>query len=100
MNVLGSSTTEPFITFSEYDDLKPTDSFLLCSDGLWHYFTDRELGAVVAANTPRVAAEMLINKARERARSRGDNCTLALVKLVKPPKVEKNYKVEKMRRAI
>jgi len=100
VNVLGSSTTEPFITFSEYDDLKPTDSFLLCSDGLWHYFTDRELGAVVAANTPRVASEMLINKARERARSRGDNCTLALVKLVKPPKVEKNYKVEKMRRAI
>ena len=100
VNVLGSSATQPYITFSEYDDLKPTDSFLLCSDGLWHYFTDRELGAVTAANTPRVGAEMLINKARERASGRGDNCTLAIIKLVKPPKVDKGYKVEKMRRAI
>jgi len=100
VNVLGSSSAEPFITINEYSDLKPNDSFLLCSDGLWHYFTDRELGAVISANSPRVAAEMLINKARERAHGRGDNCTMAIVKLAKPPKVEKNYKIEKMRRAI
>lgn len=100
VNVLGSSSAEPFITISECTDLKPNDSFLLCSDGLWHYFTDRELGAVIAANTPRVAAEMLINKARERCHGRGDNCTMAIVKLGKPPKVEKTYKIEKMRRAI
>lgn len=100
VNVLGSSAAEPFITITECDDLKPNDSFLLCSDGLWHYFTDRELGAVVASNTPRTAAEMLINKARERAHGRGDNCTLAIVKLAKPPKVEKTYKIEKMRRAV
>ena len=100
VNVLGSSSAEPFITVNECNDLKPDDSFLLCSDGLWHYFSDRELGAVIAANTPRVAAEMLINKARERAQGRGDNCTLAIVKVSKPPKVEKNYKIEKMRRAV
>ncbi len=100
VNVLGSSTAEPYITISEYNDLKPDDSFLLCSDGLWHYFTDRELGAVVSVNSPRVASEMLINKARERAHGRGDNCTMAIVKLTKPPKVEKNYKIEKMRRAV
>ncbi|PRC91466.1 PP2C family protein-serine/threonine phosphatase [Solimicrobium silvestre] len=100
VNVLGSSSTEPFITFNEYDGLKPTDSFLLCSDGLWHYFTDRELGAVISANTPRIASEMLINKARERASGRGDNCTMAIVKLIKPAKVEKGYTVEKMRRAV
>jgi len=100
VNVLGSSSAEPFITISECNELKPSDSFLLCSDGLWHYFTDRELGAVIAANTPRVAAEMLINKARERSHGRGDNCTMAIVKLGKPPKVEKTYKIEKMRRAI
>jgi len=100
VNVLGSSSAEPFITINECDDLQPNDSFLICSDGLWHYFTDRELGAVISANTPRVAAEMLINKARERAHGRGDNCTMAIVKLNKPPKVEKTYKIEKMRRAI
>lgn len=100
VNVLGSSSADPFITINEYTGLKAHDSFLLCSDGLWHYFTDRELGAVIAANTPRVASEMLINKARERAHGKGDNCTLAIVKLNKLPKVEKTYKVEKMRRAI
>jgi serine/threonine protein phosphatase PrpC len=100
VNVLGSSSAEPFITINEYNELKPNDAFLLCSDGLWHYFTDRELGAVISANTPRVAAEMLINKARERSHGRGDNCTMAIVKLAKPPKIEKNYKIEKMRRAI
>jgi len=100
VNVLGSSSAEPYITISECSELKSNDSFLLCSDGLWHYFTDRELGAVIASNTPRVAAEMLINKARERSQGRGDNCTLAIVKLSKPPKVEKNYKIEKMRRAV
>ena len=100
VNVLGSSAAEPFITITEYNELKPNDAFLLCSDGLWHYFTDRELGAVISANTPRVAAEMLINKARERCQGRGDNCTMAIIKLAKPPKVEKNYKIEKMRRAV
>lgn len=100
VNVLGSSSAEPFITIDEYNDLKPDDSFLLCSDGLWHYFTDRELGAVISTNTPRVAAEMLINKARARAQGHGDNCTMAIVKLTKLPTVDKNYKIEKMRRAI
>ena len=100
VNVLGSSSAEPFITFDECDDLKPNDAFLLCSDGLWHYFTDRELGAVISSNTPRGAAEMLINKARERGHGRGDNCTLAIIKLNKPPKVEKTYKIEKMGRAV
>jgi serine/threonine protein phosphatase PrpC len=100
VNVLGASSAEPYITINECNDLKPNESFLLCSDGLWHYFTDRELGAVIASNTPRTAAEMLINKARERAHGRGDNCTLAIVKLAKPPKIEKTYKIEKMRRAV
>ena len=62
------------------------DTFLLCSDGLWHFFTDAELGAVTSKNTPRQASEMLINKAGERAQGKGGNCTMAIVKLVKPPK--------------
>lgn len=100
LNVLGAGSSDPYITINEYNDLKPNDSFLLCSDGLWHYFTDRELGAVVSSNSPRMGAEMLINKARSRASGRGDNCTLAIVKLLKPPKVEKTYKVEKIGKAV
>jgi hypothetical protein len=44
---------------------------------------------------------MLINKARERSAGvSADNCTLAIVKLVAPPKEEKGYTVKKMRRAV
>lgn len=96
VNVLGSTTAEPIITVNEFDDLRPGDAFLLCSDGLWHHFTDRELGTVIAVNTPRMAAEILITKARERAQGRGDNCTLAIIKLAKPPVVEKTYTIEEM----
>ncbi|MFZ6644532.1 PP2C family protein-serine/threonine phosphatase [Undibacterium sp. TJN25] len=100
VNVLGSSTTPPYITFGQHDDLKAGDSFLLCSDGLWHYFTDVELSVAIAANTPRQASELLIRKARERGTDHGDNCTFAIVKLVTPPAEVKNYVVEKMRRAV
>ena len=54
---------------------------LACSDGLWHYFTPRELGAIVSTLAPREASEMLIAKARQRARGGGDNLSLALVRV-------------------
>jgi serine/threonine protein phosphatase PrpC len=56
----------------------------LCSDGLWHFFTDAELAAVVGKASPRQASEMLIDKAGERSGGKGGNCTMAIVKLVKP----------------
>ncbi|MGZ5790427.1 MAG: PP2C family protein-serine/threonine phosphatase [Burkholderiaceae bacterium] len=101
VNILGSGTSEPYVTFGRRDGLKIGDAFLLCSDGLWHYFSDAELGAVIAMNAPRQASEMLIKKARERAEgTTADNCTLAIVKLIAPPKEIKNYTVQKMRRAV
>ncbi|MGD9836075.1 MAG: serine/threonine-protein phosphatase, partial [Piscinibacter sp.] len=57
------------------------DTMLACSDGLWHYFTPRELGAIVHALPPREASEMLVNKARQRARGGGDNLSLALIRV-------------------
>jgi len=52
-------------------------------------------------NAPRLASEMLIKKARERAAgTSADNCTLAIVKLVALPKETKDYTVKKMRRAV
>ncbi|HXA48618.1 MAG TPA: protein phosphatase 2C domain-containing protein [Burkholderiaceae bacterium] len=101
VNVLGHTRGDLYVTINRYDGLKAGDSFLLCSDGLWHYFTDAELGAALAMNTPRMASEMLITKARERATgSIADNCTLAIVKLVPPPAEIKDYTAKKMRRAV
>jgi serine/threonine protein phosphatase PrpC len=57
------------------------DTVLACSDGLWHYFTPRELGAIVQALPAREAGEMLVSKARQRARGGGDNLSLALVRV-------------------
>lgn len=84
VNLLGNSRKDPFITFGARQDVAPGDTFLLCSDGLWHFFTDAELGAVTAKSSPRQAAEMLINKAGERSQGKGGNCSMAIVKLVKP----------------
>ena len=99
-NVLGNSKNEPYVTIGRHDGLKVGDSFLICSDGLWHYFNDVELGPIISMNSPRQGSEMLIKKATERAAGYGDNCTLAIVKLVEQPKETKNYTVEKMRRAV
>jgi len=100
VNALGSHEYEPQVTLRRYDGLKAGDAFLLCSDGLWHYFSDAELGAAIAMNSPRQASEMLIDKARERAGGAGDNCTLAIVKLVEPATEAKSYTVGKMKRAV
>jgi len=83
LNALGNSRKEPFVTTGSHTGLVAGDAFLLCSDGLWHFFTDTELAAVVAKNTPREASERMITKAGERSQGKGGNCSMAIVKLVK-----------------
>ena len=75
------STTDPHIDFGHTTKLLPDDTFMLCSDGVWAYFSDLELGSILAACPPRTASEQLIALARERSAGRGDNCSLAIVKL-------------------
>jgi PPM family protein phosphatase len=60
------------------------ESIMTCTDGLWHYFTDQELGAVLMRLNPREACEYLIQKARQRAGGYGDNLSLAILKLSPP----------------
>jgi serine/threonine protein phosphatase PrpC len=72
---------EPPITPWHIDRLEIGDTLLACSDGLWHYFTPKELGAILHALPPREASEMLVNKARQRARGGGDNLSLALARI-------------------
>ena len=72
---------QPSIDFGSVDALGVGDTFLLCSDGLWHYFTDNELAVVLSTYPARKASERLIQIARDRADGGGDNCTLAIVRM-------------------
>lgn len=80
MGCLGTDK-EPPVTSHFISQLKPGDSLLVCSDGLWHYFSDMELGSVLFGLSPREASEFLIEKARARAKGTGDNLSLAILKL-------------------
>ncbi|MBC7484371.1 MAG: serine/threonine-protein phosphatase [Rhizobacter sp.] len=75
------TTQDPPLSHKHLGRLEVGDAVLACSDGLWHYFTSRELGAIVHALPPREASEMLVSKARQRARGGGDNLSLALVRV-------------------
>ncbi|MBK7616069.1 MAG: serine/threonine-protein phosphatase [Vitreoscilla sp.] len=71
---------DPPVTLQRIDHLQVGDTLLACSDGLWHYLSNKEIGAIVNALGPREAGEMLISKARQRARGTGDNLSLALIR--------------------
>jgi len=75
------TTTDPPITTGHVGRLEIGDTVMACSDGLWHYFTPKEMGAIVNALPPREASEMLVAKARQRARGGGDNLSLAIVRV-------------------
>jgi serine/threonine protein phosphatase PrpC len=69
------------LDYGQAEDLQAGDCFILASDGLWAYFSDRELGAIAKRYSVREAAEILVHQARERAQGVGDNLSLAIVKL-------------------
>lgn len=101
VNFLGGAQREVKLSIDHYQGLQSGDAFILCTDGLWQYFSEAELGAAIATHSPRQACEMLIKKARERAIGvKADNCTLAIVKLSKPDVVTPEYKARAMRRAV
>ena len=75
---------EPQVEMGEAQDLQVGDAFLLCSDGVWAYFDDHELGALLYNLPPREASEQLLRIARDRADGRGDNLSMAIVKLEEP----------------
>ena len=64
----------------------PGDSLLLCSDGLWAYFPDEELGVLISTGTAREVAARLIDLARARGAGEGDNISVALLKFIDAPK--------------
>jgi PPM family protein phosphatase len=99
LNLLGNSRKEPYVTIGSHQGVTPGDAFLLCSDGLWHFFTDAELGAATCKSTPRQASEMLIEKAAERSQGKGGNCTMAIIKVTKTPQDGADFTAPMPRRA-
>lgn len=89
---------EPVCDFGETDRIVDGDSFLLCSDGLWAYFSDAELGGVLAAYGAREAAGELISRARARGQPHGDNVSLVIVKIT-DPEAQERLRQERLRRA-
>jgi serine/threonine protein phosphatase PrpC len=83
VNALGLKRP-PNLVINEASGLLVGDMFLLCSDGLWAYFSDRELADILTRNPPRQAGDELLSLARDRARGQGDNVSLAIIKLESP----------------
>lgn len=79
MGCLGTEK-EPTLDVDFIPKLQPGDSLMVCSDGVWHYFSESEIGSVLATLSARDASEFLISKARSRAKGGGDNLSLAVVK--------------------
>jgi len=79
------------LDYGSIEDLRAGDAFLLASDGLWAYFSEKELGAIVKNFNARDAAENLVRHARDRAQGHGDNISVAIVKLDPPDKAKPRF---------
>jgi serine/threonine protein phosphatase PrpC len=80
MGCLGTESDPP-VDIHFIPKLRAGDTLMACSDGVWHYFSNEEIGSILSSLTPREATEFLIEKARNRGRGSGDNLSLAIVKL-------------------
>lgn len=80
MGCLGTETDPP-VDIHFIPRLRVGDTLIACSDGVWHYFSDQEMGDVLNRLSAREASESLIDKARGRAMGSGDNLSLVVVKL-------------------
>ncbi len=88
LGCLGMATTMPPLSLHSVPQLEAGDTLMLCTDGLWHYFSPEELGSVLVNQPPRAAVELLVSEARRRARGRGDNLSIAVIKVeALPPAV-------------
>jgi serine/threonine protein phosphatase PrpC len=81
LGCLGMTSAPPPVDVHLIERLEPDDLLMACSDGLWHYFTPEELGAVLAEQPPRAAVELLVAEARRRAQGMGDNISVVVLKL-------------------
>jgi PPM family protein phosphatase len=76
---LGSKAL-PRVTHHSISKLQSGDVMMVCSDGVWPYFKEAEIAAILENLNPREATEFIISTARTRSKRRGDNLSLAIVK--------------------
>ncbi len=74
------SKTPPKVSLYCIPKLQSGDLIMACSDGVWPYFKDLEMGSILENCNPREATELIITTARARCKNRGDNLSLAIVK--------------------
>lgn len=71
---------DPPATAALIPALAAGDALVACSDGVWHYLTDDEMGHIVDQLPAKESCQSLISIARERARGYGDNLSVLVVK--------------------
>ena len=79
--LLGCLGTEakPPIDIHALPQVRHGDMIMACSDGVWHYFSESELGEVLSSMSPREATLLLMETARTRARGTGDNLSMIVL---------------------
>lgn len=78
----------PQVSVGCVEELRPRDTVLLCSDGLWPYFAPAEMADLIAHRDLASACDRLIQLARRRAGGSGDNVSVAILR--QPGKVAKS----------
>lgn len=74
----------PQVATGSISDVKAGDTVLLCSDGLWAYFQNREMADLIGYRDLTGACDRLIGLARRRAGGSGDNLSVAMIRLPAP----------------
>lgn len=69
------------VDHGEADGLRAGDRFVLASDGLWNYVKEAEMASLLQDLPARDATRRMVDLARERARGKGDNLSLAVIKM-------------------
>jgi serine/threonine protein phosphatase PrpC len=100
--LLGSlgTETDPPIGAHRVGKVQPGDVLVACSDGLWHYLREAELGDVVQRMVPGDAVRALINTARGRAHGSGDNLSVIVIKIEPPVETSRPKKSPLGRRSV
>lgn len=79
MGCLGAESDPP-VSIHSIDALRPHDTLVACSDGVWHYLSDVEMGSIVQQLSAKESCETMIKVARTRAQGYGDNLSVLVVK--------------------
>lgn len=80
MACLGTEMAPPYSTHT-VGQVRAGDHIMACSDGVWHYLSEIEIGLILDENNAKESCESLIATARERAMGHGDNLSVVVVKL-------------------